>query len=80
MKVIQLQMVVIAGKQLYSDASMSYSSTGNTEVDVAAYIFGEGDRKVMEALGKELFPVEVLWQREWIGIWWVSLGGGLVSC
>ena len=60
---MQFQMVVIVGKQLYSNATIGYSSTGNTEVDVAAYVFGDGDRKVMEALGKELFPVEVLWER-----------------
>ena len=76
----QVLLVVVAGKLLYSDASMSYSSTGNTEVDVAAYIFGEGDWKVMEALGKELFLIEGFMVKEWIGIWRVSLGGGLASC
>ena len=56
-------MVVIVGKQLYSKASNSNSSIGDTDVDLATYVFDEEYRKVMEALGKELFPVEGLWQR-----------------
>ena len=63
MMFIEFQVVTIVRKLLYSKASNGNGSTGNTEVDVAAYVFGEEDRKVMEALGKELFPDEVLWER-----------------
>ena len=63
MMFMQFQMVVTVRKQLYSKASNGNSSIGGTDVDLAAYLVDEEYRKVMEALGKELFPVEGLWQR-----------------